>query len=147
MSTQSSSTQDVAQGWFDSLSRGDFDTALALVAEDVEWQNIPSTPGVSDVAPWLGTYHGLPQVLESFKVWASKSEMKAYELLDLRVAEDEAVGIVHEHARCLANGNEYDLYVATCLKVRDGKIASWKVYWDPSPLIAAYRGISVEAGK
>lgn len=54
---------------------------------------------------------------------------------------ERAVGIVHEHARCLANGNEYDLYVATCLTVRGGRIVKWQVYWDPSLLVAAYRNI------
>jgi ketosteroid isomerase-like protein len=54
---------------------------------------------------------------------------------------DQAMGMVHEHTRCLANGNTYDLYVATQLTIRGSKIIKWRVYWDPSPLIAAYKNI------
>ena len=47
-----------------------------------------------------------------------------------------------EHAQCLANGKEYDLHVATRLRIRQGKIVSWRVYWDPTPLVAAYKGMA-----
>ncbi|HKD77441.1 MAG TPA: nuclear transport factor 2 family protein, partial [Ktedonobacterales bacterium] len=67
--------------------------------------------------------------------------MLSFKLLQLTVDGREAMGIVHEHAQCLANGNEYDLYVATNLRIEDGKIKRWKVYWDISPLIKAYRNI------
>jgi hypothetical protein len=32
------------------------------------WENIPSTPGVSDLVPWLGTYHGVPAAMKSIEV-------------------------------------------------------------------------------
>ncbi len=135
------STNEIAQLWFDSLNNGDTKTAFDLIADDVTWQNISSTKGLSDVAPWLGTYHGKAEVLESFNVWAAKSKPNLFELYQLIVKEDEALGFVHENATCIANGNSYDLYVATHLKIKDRKIVSWRVYWDPSPLIAAYKGI------
>ena len=63
------------------------------------------------------------------------------DLIELIVDGENAMGIVHEHAQALSNQNEYDLYVATHLKIRDGKIKNWKVYWDPSPLIRAYKNL------
>lgn len=134
-------TRSVAETWFDSMRTGDFDRATALLDDDVLWENISSTKGVSDLAPWLGTYHGKQAVLDSFKVWAAKSEMLSFTLFSLLVDGDQAMGMVHEHARCLSNGNTYDLYVATQLTIRGGKILKWRVYWDPSPLIAAYKNI------
>jgi ketosteroid isomerase-like protein/muconolactone delta-isomerase len=134
-------TRRVAEGWFGNLAAGNFDDALKLVDQDVIWENISPVPGVSDLAPWLGSYRGLPAVLDSFKVWAAHSRMLSMNLQELMVDGENAMGIVHEHAQCLANQNEYDLYVATQLKVRDGKIKKWKVYWDPSPLIHAYRNL------
>lgn len=137
-------TREVAELWFESLRRGEFDRALALVDEDVVWENISPTLNVTDLAPWLGTYHGLDDVKESFGVWAAHSEMLTFTPYELIVDGETAIGMVHEHARCLANRNEYDLYVATQLKVRNGRIIRWRVYWDPSPLVAAYRDIQTK---
>src|ERR1700724_2763719 len=47
--------REVAHRYFDALGRGDIPTALACLADDVEWVNLPKTPGVSDIIPWLGT--------------------------------------------------------------------------------------------
>lgn len=96
---------------------------------------------MSDLAPWLGSYRGLPAVLKSFDVWAAKSKMLSFKLMNLVVDGDKAVGLVHEHAQCLANSNEYDLYVSTMLTIWNGKIKEWRVFWDPSPLIRAYRNL------
>lgn len=133
-------TRRVAESWFRNLQQGTFDEGLKLVDHDVSWDNIAPTPGVSDLAPWLGSYRGLPAVLKSFDVWGAYSKMLSAEVLgDLIVDGEWALAIVHEHAQCLANRNEYDLYVATRLRVQGGKIVEWRVFWDPSPLIRAYR--------
>jgi ketosteroid isomerase-like protein len=135
------SPREVATAWFQNLAEGKFDDALKLVDADVVWNNIPPTPGVSDLAPWLGSYRGLPAVLESFKVWSAHSRMLSFNLLNLVVDGDTAVGLVHEHAQALSKKNEYDLYVSTILRIADGKIKEWRVFWDPSPLIRAYRNL------
>ena len=134
-------TRLVATSWFDNLSKGNFPAATSFIDDDVIWDNIPPTPGVSDLAPWLGSYRGKDAVLKSFDVWGAHSRMLAMDLQQLIVENENALGIVHEHAQCIANGNEYDLYVATHLQVGGGKIVHWQVYWDPSPLIRAYRNI------
>ena len=84
------------------------------------WDNIPPVPGVSDLAPWLGSYRGLPAVLRSFDVWSAHSRMLAFRPLgEPMIDGDRAMCVVHEHAQCIANQNEYDLYVATFLRVRN----------------------------
>jgi muconolactone D-isomerase len=135
-------TREVANGWFQNLEQGKFEDALKLVDPDVVWNNIAPVPGVSDLAPWLGSYRGLPDVLKSFDVWAAHSKMLTFKVIgNLMVDGDRAVAIVHEHAQCLANGNEYDLYVATFLTIRNKKIVGWDVFWDISPLVRAYRNL------
>jgi ketosteroid isomerase-like protein len=133
------SPRQVAEAWFSSLEQNRLRDAQALLDENVLWENIPSTPGVSDLAPWLGSYQGLPEVLKSIEVWAAHSRMLSFKLLRLMVDGPEAVGIVHEHAQCLANNNEYDVYVAENIRIEGGKITHYRVYWDISPLIKAFR--------
>jgi ketosteroid isomerase-like protein len=131
------STRGVATAWFGNMASGNFD--MTLISDDVVWDNISPVPGLSDVAPWLGSYRGLPAVLKSFAVWGSRSSMiKATLLAEPLIDGERAVCIVHERAKCLANGVEYDLYVSTHLRVQGGKITEWRVFWDPSPLIDAY---------
>lgn len=140
MSTQPELTRKVAQAWFESLESGDFDSALALLDDNVEWDNIPPIPikGMHDIAPWLGRYHNKKDVIDSFGVWGALSELKAFKLVDLFVHDDEALGLAHETAKCKATGVVYNLYVPTIITVRNEKIVKWQVYWDPTPLIAAY---------
>lgn len=133
-------TRQVANVWFNGMQSGSFDEGLKLVDPNVVWDNIPPTPGISDLAPWLGSYRGLPAVLKSFEVWGAYSKMlDAHIVGPIAVDGEWAVAIMHEHAQCLANKVEYDLYVSTHLRVNDGKIVEWRVFWDPSPLIEAYR--------
>jgi ketosteroid isomerase-like protein len=115
--------------------------AQALLDENVVWENIPSTPGVSDLAPWLGTYRGLPEVLKSIQAWAAHARSLSFKLLRLVVDGPEVVGIVHEHGQSLANGNQYDVYVAENIRIEGGKITHYRVYWDISPIIKALRNI------
>ena len=135
------STRQVAEAWFSSLEQGRLQDAQALLDENVVWENIPSTPGVTDFAPWLGTYQGVSAVLKSIDVWTKHARMLSFKLLRLIVDGPEVVGIVHEHAQCLANDNEYDVYVAENIRIESGKITHYRVYWDISPLMKAFRNI------
>jgi len=135
------SPREVAEAWFSALQRGKLQDAQALLDENVLWENIPSTPGVSDLAPWLGTYHGVPEAMKSIEVWAKHARLLSFKLLRLIVDGPEAVGIVHEHGQILANNNEYDVYVAENIRIEGGKITHYRVYWDVSPIIKALRNI------
>ena len=133
--------QQVAEAWFSSLALGKLQNAQALLDENVVWENIPSTPGVSDLAPWLGTYHGVPAAMKSIEVWAKHARLLSFKLLRLIVDGPEAVGIVHEHGQILANNNEYDVHVVENIRIEGGKITHYRVYWDVSPIIKALRNI------
>jgi ketosteroid isomerase-like protein len=133
--------RQVAEAWFSNLEQGNVQGAQSLLDENVVWENIPSTPGVSDVAPWLGTYRGIPAAMKSIEVWAKHARLLSFELLRLIVDGAEAVGIVHEHGQVLTNNNEYDVYVAENLRIEDGKVTHYRVYWDVSPIIKALRSI------
>ena len=135
------SPRRVAEAWFSSLEQGNLQDAQALLDENVVWENIPSTPRVSDLAPWLGTYRGVAAAMKSIETWAQHARLLSFKLLRLLVDGPEAVGIVHEHGQCLANSNEYDVYVAENIRIEAGKITHYRVYWDVSPIIKAIRNI------
>jgi len=135
------SPRQVAEAWFSSLEQGNMQNAQALLDGNVVWENIPSTPGVSDLVPWLGTYHGVTAAMKSIEVWAKHARLLSFKLLRLIVDGREAVGIVHERGQVLANNNEYDVYVAENIRIEGGKITRYRVYWDVSPIIKALRSV------
>lgn len=133
-------TRQVAQNWFDALDRGDIDAAIACLADDIEWENLPKIPGVSDIIPWIGTAHGIPEVLQQFSTRNDVIEVKRFKPLDLVVEGDIAVGTVHDISTVLATGLDFEIRIATWMEIANGKIKKWKSYCDPSPIIAAFKG-------
>lgn len=133
-------TKEVAQRWFDALDSGDMQTALSCLADDIEWVNLPKIPGVSDIIPWIGTAHGITEVLKQFSTRNGVVEVKVFKPVDLVVEGDVAVGTVHDISTVLATGLDFEIQFASWMTIRDGKIVKWKSYCDPSPIIAAFKG-------
>jgi hypothetical protein len=55
---------------------------MACLAPVGEWVNLPKTPGISDIIPWLGTYHGIEQVMGSFQTRDQVVEVKLFKPLN-----------------------------------------------------------------
>lgn len=133
------STREVAEDWFDALTRGDADSAFSLLDPDVEFINYTPVPGFNTDMQWIGTHHGTEAALQSLNVFLSICEVRFEELLKLIVEDDEAIGVIHEISSVRATGKEFDIEFVQRLTVRDGKIIRWKSYTDPSPIIRALR--------
>jgi len=139
-SVTAAQTKQVAQDWFDALDRADMNAAVACMADDIEWENLPKIPGVSDIIPWIGTAHGIPEVLQQFSTRNGVIEVKRFKPLDLVVEGAIAVGTVHDISTVLATGLDFEIRFASWMEIADGKIKKWKSYCDPSPIIAAFKG-------
>lgn len=137
--TDQATSERIATEWFAALDRGDIDGAMGLLAPDVEWVNLPKVPGVSDIIPWLGTCHGVEEVLASFRTRDAVAEVQLFKPGKLVVQGDQAFGTVHDISRIKSTGTEFDIEFATWMQIHDGKITKWKSYCDPSPIIAAFR--------
>lgn len=134
------STREVARQWFDALTRGDAETLFSLLADDVEWINYTIVPGMNDIMPWIGTYHGVEQVAKTFEIFIGLCDVQLEELVKLSVDGEEAAGVIHERSVVKATGLEFEIEFVQWLTVRNGKIVRWKSYTDPSPIIVALRG-------
>ena len=138
MSDQATSER-IATEWFSALDRGDIDGAMGLLAPDVEWVNLPKVPGVSDIIPWLGTCQGVEEVLASFRARDAVTEVQLFKPGKLVVQGDQAFGTVHDISQIKSTGVQFDIEFATWMQIANGKIAKWKSYCDPSPIVAAFR--------
>jgi uncharacterized protein len=130
-------TRKVANSWFNAVSSGDISTAMSCLADDVEWINYTVVPGYNDIMPWIGTYHGVDAVIETFKVFTSLSEVQHEQLQNLAVDGEEAAGVVHEISLVRETNLTFEIEFVQWLTVRNGKIVRWKSYTDPSTIIRA----------
>ncbi len=133
-------TYEVAHKWFTALTGGDPATAFSCVDENVEWINYTIVPGVNDIMPWIGTYHGVEAVRKSFQVFTGLVEVQLEELVKMIVEGEEAAGVIHERSRVKETGLEFEIEFIQWLTIRNGKIVRWKSYTDPSPIIVALKG-------
>jgi ketosteroid isomerase-like protein len=132
-----SSAQDTAKRWFGGLTSGDINTALACLDANVEWINYRIEAGYNDLMPWIGTYHGVEAVLNSFRIFTSLVQVNKEELIKLVVDGDEAAGVIHEVSVVKETGLEFEIEFIQWLTIREGKIVRWKSYTDPSPILRA----------
>ncbi len=136
-------TERVARAWFAALDRGDVPAAVALLDEHIEWQNLSPVKGVSDVVPWFGPIcHSIPEVAETFRIRDGVADIKEFKPLTMVVQGEQAVGTIRDRAVVKTTGQEFVIEFASWLTIRDGKIVKWRSYCDPSPVIAAFKGIA-----
>lgn len=108
---------EVVRAFLDAAENRDYDAALALVTDDIEYHNIPMPPvygpqGVKD------TLEMLLSMCQGFEV-----------VVHREVASGDTV--MNERTdRFLHNGQWADLPVAGVFVIRDGKIAIWHDYFD-----------------
>ncbi|WP_152054323.1 nuclear transport factor 2 family protein [Tautonia marina] len=142
---ESPTTREVAETWFEALTTGQIDRAIACLADDVEWINYTPVPGLNDIMPWIGTYHGVQAVMDSFLLFTSLVQVKREELVRLAVDGENAAGVIYELSTVKETGLDFEIEFIQWLTIRGGKIVRWKSYTDPSPIIVAMRGSSPSA--
>jgi uncharacterized protein len=133
-------TEAVARRWFSALASGDVDTALLLMADDIEFINYTPVPGYNTDMPWIGTHRGREAVVESFRSFGDLVEVEFEELVRLAVQGNEAAGVIHERSTVKTTGVDFEIEFVQWLTVEHGKITRWKSYTDPSEIIRALRG-------
>ncbi|MGP4109589.1 nuclear transport factor 2 family protein [Streptomyces sp. 4N509B] len=130
-------TREVAENWFEGLTTGDIDRALGCLADDVEWINYAVVPGYNDAMPWIGTYQGVDEVMETFRIFSSIVDVNHEELVTLVVDGENAMGVIYERSTVKETGRVFEIEFIQWLTVRDGRIVRWKSYTDPSEILRA----------
>jgi limonene-1,2-epoxide hydrolase len=108
---------EVVEGFLDAFAAMDFGTALSLLADDVEYTNIP-----------LGTVHGhagVREVLEPFFAPILENEF----LLSRRAVSGPVVFVERLDRHRLEHGWRA-LPVNSVFEVHDSKITVWRDYFD-----------------
>jgi limonene-1,2-epoxide hydrolase len=107
----------IVEAFFDAFRAGDTDRALALMADDVVYQNVPFQPDRGKAAV-ARTFKGFARVMTAFDV-----QIKNIAARD---------GVVLTERVDLATGRFLDMSIWVCgtFEVRDGRITLWRDYFD-----------------
>lgn len=118
--------RDVVRQFMSYMEQGDYDSAMALVADDCEYINPPPLGSVRGPAAVRG-------VLEPFFAPTLENELKV-----LREAEAGPVVFQERLDRHRLPDNWVELPVTGVMEVRDGKIVYWRDYFDAATILGRW---------
>src|SRR6185312_2746269 len=135
--TRTDQTREVIDTYFKDLERGDLDAALRALSPDIEFE-LP-VDRWNAVIPYLGRHTGLDAVRRAFEVRGETTEVLDYGLRDLRVEGDTGFAVIYTKAAHRRTREEFEIEDSHLLVVDEaGRIARWKVYFDPNGEVAAF---------
>lgn len=132
MSAQSN--LEIVQEIYAAFQRGDMDTLLGALADDVVWK-MPNVEGSN----FGGTYEGPAGVGKFFQDMAADQEITKFEVTDWIADGAKVVVLVEAAALVRATGKTAELTLVHVCTVKDGKIAEFLEFYDTALIAAAYQ--------
>jgi ankyrin repeat protein len=130
-------TRQVVGKYFGDLARGDLASAMAALADDVDFE-LP-VDRWNAVIPYLGRHHGVGEVTDAFAMRGATTQVIDYAMRALYADGDTAVATIYTRAAHTRTGVEFEIEDSHVLTVDDdGRISHWKVYFDPNAEVAAF---------
>ena len=130
------STEDnkrVAASFYELGNSGDFDGAMALLADDIRWRNIGSTA-------FSGTCEGKQELMEQL-VGPLFAQLDAGIRSDVRlmIAEDDYVVAMVDGTARTQDGRAYNNTYCHVMRIADGRIVEMTEYFDTELAAAVLR--------
>ncbi len=115
-------TLKVAMDFMDAMGKGDMETVMSLMDDDMVWQN----EGDSRI-PWIGPWNGKKDILEKFMpAFGAGLTTTKWETEDMMAKGDTATFFGTMAGKAVNSGAEIDDFTfALRVKVKDGKIVLW----------------------
>ncbi len=123
----------VVQQAYAAFGQGDIPALLSLLTDDVEW----SLPGPA-VIPWSGTRHGHEGVVEFFSLIGETLEFEQFEPREFVAQGDTVVVLGYERSIAKATGRPLEQEWAHVYTLRDGKIATGRLFEDTAAAVVAF---------
>jgi limonene-1,2-epoxide hydrolase len=126
MTQTSQSPLDVVRAFMKDMERGDYDSAMTLIAEDCVYTNPPPLGSVYGPA-------GMRGILEPFFAPTLENELTV-----LRAASEGPVVFIERLDRHRLADKWVELPVTGVLEVCDGQITSWRDYFDAATILSEW---------
>jgi hypothetical protein len=127
----------VIQTHLAAFGHGDIDAALALVAEEVDWQS-PATGAPNPLLPWSTLRRTRAEVGQFFADLSAHAEPEAFEIFAVTAQGDRVVLEGRNRGRARSTGRSYEHDWVMIFTVQDGVIVRHRHYYDPADVLAAF---------
>jgi uncharacterized protein len=128
----------VIKDLFAAFARGDLQSALAVLAEDVDWQS-PATRTFPPEITWAAPRHTREQVIQFFQELNGKVQSEPFDISAIIAEGERVVAEGRNQGRVRATGRMYEHDWVMVFTIRDGKIVRHRHYYDTSDVIVAFR--------
>src|ERR1700722_17311142 len=125
----------VVQKAYAAFQRGDIQTILNSLSDDVEW----IAPAVE---PVRGTYRGRDRVAHFFQQVSEISEFSSFEPREYVAQGDRVIALGSYKATVRSTKKEYECDWAMSFTFRDGKISKFQEFTDTATVAAALQTAS-----
>jgi uncharacterized protein len=127
MAANSQSIRDL----YAAFSRGDIETLLNAVTEDVDWYS----PGV---APFSGRRAGRDQVRRYFEELNRLVSFDQFDLDDVLIEGNKAAALGRERLTVKETGSHFESDWVHVFTFRDGRISAVRLFFDTHAMAAAF---------
>ena len=135
MQTQTDNTAIVAE-MYEALGRGDIETIIDAVSDDVDWATDAALPG----APWYGARHGKDGVRAFFAALAEAGPITEFTPIAFASNDQGDVMVIIRYAFTVAaTGKHVAMNMHHFFRFRDGKIHYVRSAEDTAQVAAAFR--------
>jgi len=126
----------LVKGLFAALGRGDVQSALAVLAEDVDWQS-PATRTYPAEITWAASRHTPGEVLRFFQDLGEEVQTKQFVMTTFAARGERVVVEVRNRGRVPAIGRTYEHDWVTVFTMHAGRIVRPWHYYDTSDIAIA----------
>jgi ketosteroid isomerase-like protein len=116
---------------YDAYSRGDIETVLQNMADDVEW----NAPGG---APFSGHRHGRDQMRAFFQEMRQAIEVQQFDIDDLIADGDKVAVLGRQRATVRETGRHFETQWVHVYTLRGGKIVHGQAFTDTHAVASAF---------
>jgi ketosteroid isomerase-like protein len=124
---------DLVLKLYDAFSRGDIQTILNHVSEDIHWE----TPAPKSV-PYAGTFSGPKGVQQFFTALGGTQRNQKLTTDEVVAQGDKVVTIGRYSADVTETGKHLDAFVVHVFTVQNGRITRFMDYGDTAAMVEAY---------
>ncbi len=136
MDPVSQATFDTVMEFMGAMGTGDMETMVALMAEDMVWQN----EGDSDM-PWIGPWEGRDAILEFLPIFGANFQTTEWNTEDAFAFGDTVAVFGTMNGITTASGEEIGQFTfALRAKVEDGQVVLWNWFEDSYAVSNAFHG-------
>ena len=127
----------VVQETYAAFSRGDIQTLLSKLADDIVWMAVY---GTGSHVPTAGERRGKAAVAEFFKQVAETTDFVSFEPKEFVAQGDKVVALGSYSAKMKPSGQNYSSDWVMLFTVRNGKVTAFREFSDSAQLVRAYKG-------